>query len=235
MMDELNIPAERDLPRLEHKARLFAREVTARRRRRRVALVVAPALAILLLAATGFTTYVLTKTEPTHLDTIGCYDRAALDADVAVIGSGAGDPVSSCREAWQQGAFPGPVPGALAACVLQTGAIGVFPSARPGTCGQLGLAPLSAAGIRESRRFAALRDAIEARIGVPASGSSRRSSLCVGEDEARTIVRQELDSHGYRDWRVRIVGGGFTAARPCAELSFDSEGRAVLLVGAPRS
>jgi hypothetical protein len=93
---------------------------------------------------------------------------------------------------------------------------------------------LSATGIRETRRFAALRDAIEARIGVPASGSSSRSPVCVGEEDARAIVRQELDSHGYTGWSVQIAGGGFTDARPCAELSFDSEGHAVLLVGAPR-
>lgn len=231
MDDHTTIPEERDFPfaHLELRAQHLVSEVTARNRRRRRTLMLVPAVAVLLLAATGFTTYVLTKSEPTHLDTIGCYDRADLEANVAVVGSGTGDPVSRCRAVWD-GAFPTAVPDSLAACVLQSGAIGVFPSARAGMCARLGLAPLSSAGLAESRRFAALRDAIIARVGEPASGSTRGTGICVGEREARAIVREELVKHGYGSFRIQVGGGTFSDQRPCADVSLDSESQTVILI-----
>jgi len=95
----------------------------------------------LLLAATAFTSYSLTR-EPKHLASIGCYDAASLTANVAVVGPDGRDPVSICAQVWQQGALGANPPKRLEACVLETGAIGVFPSAGASTCGNLGLAPL---------------------------------------------------------------------------------------------
>jgi hypothetical protein len=191
-----------------------------------------PAVAVLLVAATGFTAYVLTRTEPSHLESIGCYESAALEANVAVIGSDSGDPVASCREAWRTGAFSGVVPDHLVACVLQTGAIGVFPGSA--ACGRLGLAPLSDTGLGASKRFATLRNAIVARVGVPASGSTRGSGLCVGEARARAIVREELDAHGYPGWRIEVGGGTFSDQEPCADVSFDTAERVVILIPSAR-
>jgi hypothetical protein len=126
-----------------------------------------------------------------------------------------------------------PVPAHLAACVLSTGPVGVFPSEGAETCEQMGLADLSAEGEAESRRFVRMRDAVYARLGSPASGSSRRSGPCVGEERARAIVLEELASHGYEGWSVETAGEGFTADRPCAEVSFDGGSRiAILLAGA---
>ena len=76
-------------------------------------------------------------------------------------------------------------------------------------------------GEAESRRFVRMRDAIYARLGSPASGSSRRSGPCVGEERARAIVLEELARHDYEGWSVTTAGEGFTADRPCAEVSFD--------------
>lgn len=233
MNEELNIP-ERDLPpgRLQLRKEQLVSELSTfdrktRRRRRRFALVVVPA-AIAILAATGFTTYALTR-EPTHLESVGCYDRASLEANVAVVNADGRDPTAICNEIWQRGDLPGvPVPTKLAACVLESGAIGVFPSSDASTCEKLGLADLPASYAQEGKRFAALRDAIVAKVGEPASGSTRGGPQCVGEDEARAVVRQELDSHGYQDWTVKVAGGEFSAATPCADVSFD--GGAVLLV-----
>jgi hypothetical protein len=241
MRDELSIPPERDFPpaRLQRRKEHLLNELTssdraATRRRRRLVLVVAP-LVLALLVATGFTTYALTR-EPTHLETVGCYDRASLEADVAVVNADGRDPTAICNEIWQAGHLAGaPVPTQLAACVLETGAIGVFPSSGPAACEELGLADLPPSYATEGRRFAALRDAIVARLGEPASGSSRGGPQCIGEADARTIVRRELDIQGYQDWDVKVVGGAFSAARPCADVSFDTAGKAVLLVpGGPR-
>jgi hypothetical protein len=157
--DKLDIP-NRDLPpgrlqlRKEHLvSELGIRDRAARKRRRRLVLVLVPA-AIVLLGVTGFTTYALTR-EPTHLESVGCYDRASLDANVAVVGADGRDPAEICGEIWAQGALAdAPVPDELASCVLDTGAIGVFPSSGAGTCEKLGLAdlPASNAGRRQALR-----------------------------------------------------------------------------------
>ena len=241
MTDELNIPY-RDLPpgrlqlRKEHLVTELSTQAPAtRRRRRRLSVILVPAV-IVLLAVTGFTTYALTR-EPTHLETIGCYDKASLEANVAVVSADGRDPAAICQEIWQAGDLPGaPVPSKLASCVLDTGAIGVFPSSGAQTCENLGLADLPASYAAEAKRFAALEDAIVSRIGEPASGSSRGGPQCLGEDEARAIVRRELDAHGYGDWDVKVAGAPFSAARPCADVSLDGAGKTVLLVAVgPRS
>jgi hypothetical protein len=233
---ERDLPAGRLQRRREHLvSELRTWDQTTRRRRRRLALVLVPAF-VAILVVTGFTTYALTR-EPTHLESVGCYDSASLDASVAVVSADGRDPTAICNEIWQRGVLPGvPVPTKLAACVLETGAIGVFPSSDAGTCEKLGLADLPTSYAAEGKRFAALRDAIVAQVGEPASGSSRGGPECVGVEQARAIVRSELDVHGYGDWTVEVAGGAFTPARPCADVSFDAAGKQVFLLPAgPRS
>jgi hypothetical protein len=236
MNDQLRIPAPRDLPAgwLQRYKEYLVREVTSepafgRRRRRRLALVLLPAI-VALLAATAFTTYALTR-EPTHLESIGCFDSANLGANTTVVNADGRDPVVICAELWQHGvAGDAPAPKQLAACVLESGAIGVFPSSSADTCAQLGLATLPASYAAEGKRFAELRDAIVSQLGEPASGSSRGSSKCVHEASARALIRRELDARGYGDWRIEVAGDGFTAERPCAEVGFDGKQKIVLLV-----
>jgi hypothetical protein len=236
MTDELFLPPERDLPpgRLQRRKEHLVSEVSvwdraARRRRRRVALILVPAV-IVLLGLTGFTTYALTR-EPTHLDSLGCYETAALDGNVAIVKSDGRDPTVICGELWHDGAMgPGPAPESLAACVLDTGAIGVFPSSGEDACEQLGLADLPPTYAAEQRRFAALRDAVVAVLGAP-YGSSEGDPKCLREEEARALVRRELDAHGYGDWGIDVIGGGFTAGS-CAEVGvgFDGGRKVVILV-----
>jgi hypothetical protein len=236
--DRLDIP-DRDLPpgrlqlRKEHLvSELSAHSPVARRRRRRLGLVLIPAV-VILLGVTGFTTYALTR-EPTHMETVGCFERASLSANVAVVSADGRDPAVICSEILQAGDLPGaPVPDELASCVLDSGAIGVFPSSGPGTCEQLGLADLPASYAVEGKRFAALLDAIVAQLGEPASGSTRGGPQCVGEEEARAIVRRELDAHGYADWDVKVVGETFSAERPCTDVSF-GENIVLLAPNGPR-
>lgn len=230
-MNEFQVPPERNLPRgqLQRRAAHLVREVARTRRRRRVVLSVVPAVAVLLTAATGFTAYVFQRSEPTHFESIGCYDRADLGANVSVISADGRGAVAQCRELWEQGSAGTPVPQNLAACVLRTGPIAVFPSVDDQTCERLGLSDLSVAGQTESRRFVRMRNAVYARIGTPGSGSSRGSAHCVGQARAKAIVRQVLDAHGYSAWKIATVGGGFTEERPCADASFDGGSKTVLL------
>lgn len=238
MSDKLRIPDRREVSAAwieRHRDYLLdelAGAPAAQRRRRRLVIAFVPAV-VILLAATAFTTYSLTR-EPKHLESIGCFDRASLSANTAIVSADGRDPVIVCLEVWQRGALGTHVPQRLVACVLQTGAIGVFPRTRPNTCGALGLAPLPASYAAEGKRFAALQSAIVARLGEPASGSSRRGPQCVGKADALAFVRRQLDARGYRDWEITIAGGTFTSQRPCAEPSFDKGAKAVYLIPASR-
>jgi hypothetical protein len=235
MTDELFVPAERDLPpgRLQRRKEHLVSELRAwdgavRHRRRRLLLVLVPAAAV-VLAVTGFTTYALTR-EPTHLESVGCFETAELDGNVAVVSADGRPPTAICAEVWQQGAMGGrAVPDNLAACVLDTGAIGVFPSSGASTCEQLGLADLPATYAAERKRFAELREAIVAQIGEPPTDTSPNTLKCVSEAEARALIRRELDAHGYGEWGIEVPGDG-TADGACLQVAFDGEHRVVLLV-----
>lgn len=231
-------PAERDLPagRLQRRREHLVSELrtwdqTTRRRRRRLALVVATGL-VAILAATGFTTYALVR-EPTHLESVGCYDKASLDANVTVVGVDERTPTELCGEVWRTGGFgeEGASP-ELTGCVLPTGAVGVFPGPTA-TCSDLGLAALPASYTEQMEGFAGLQAAIVAKLGEPPSGSSRGGPECVQEDRARLMVKRELDIRGYSDWKVETAGD-FTDARPCADVSFDTGGNTIILVPGSR-
>lgn len=237
-MDELRPPAPRALPperldaRRTHLVGELHLEIERGRRRRRRAMLIAVPAVLLALAATGFTTYALTR-EPAHLESIGCFDRAALEANTSVVSADGRHPVEICREVWASGGV-GPVepPATLAACVLESGAVGVFPGGSE-TCARLGLADLPASYARDAKRFAALRDALVAKIGQPGSGSSLPTGPCVGERAARAIVREELDERGFGDWSVEVTAP-FSDARPCASLGFDGAEKIVYVIPAER-
>ena len=239
MNDETPIPAQRDLPpgRLQLRKEHLVREVTmwdrvTQRRRRRLALVLVPAI-LAVLAVSGFTAYALTR-EPTHLESVGCFETAELDGNIAVVNADGRDPTAICAELWRQGDMgPGPAPNSLAACVLETGAVGVFPDSRKDTCEELGLADLPPTYAAEAKRFAALRDTIAAELGA-SYGSTVRDPKCLREEDARALVRHELTARGYEDWSIEVLGSGFTA-KPCVAvgLGFDGERKVVLLVPEP--
>jgi hypothetical protein len=171
------------------------------------------------------------RPRPTHLESIGCFETADLRANTAIVNADGRDPVAICTELWDRGAVGNvPPPARLTACVLETGAIGVFPGSSANTCEELGLAALRASYAAEAKRFAKLRDAIVAQLGEPASGSSLGTPKCVPKQAARTIVRRELDEHGYSDWQIEVAGEDFTAERPCAEVAFDGKRKAVTLI-----
>jgi hypothetical protein len=233
MSGDLHVPAPRDLPpgraqaRKEHLVAEVARSLGAaqRRQRRRVVVgVLVPAVA-LLLAGVGVSAYLLTR-PATQLDGIGCYRSASLEADTAVVSADGRNPVSACADVWRS-AFGTPPP-SLRACVLESGAVGVFPGANAETCRRLGLAELASGYEAEARRFAKLRDALVTRFGA----------ACVGEGEARRIVRDQLADRGFDDWKIEegagIAGEGFSADRPCAGLAFDGERQVIMLVPEPR-
>lgn len=203
------------------------REVTRSRSLMRRRLVLAFAALAVLLTATGFGAYALTRDEPTHVESIGCFDSARLRANVTVIANEAQDPVEACAERWRRGHVgPGTDVPPLEACVLETGAVAVFPAADPGVCNRLGIARLSDEGRRELRRLGALHSALVRRLG----------DRCVGVEDAQAIARRELDARGYGGWSVATGedGSAFTGERPCAAPVIDRPGQRVVLISTPK-
>jgi hypothetical protein len=225
-MSKLSIPPARDLPtgRLQRRKELLVSEVARLRiaprlGRSRVALAFATLAA--LAVGTAFGAYALTRGEPTHVDSIGCYGEASRSADLAVIGNTAGDPVEACAELWRRGDMaPGVTSApALEACVLATGAVAVVPGTGAEACYALGAAPLSAEGRRELRLLGAVQAALVERL----------DGRCVGEADARAIAMEELARRGLVGWNV-TVGGEFGGERACASPTIDREHRAVVLL-----
>jgi hypothetical protein len=229
MRFEREIPAERDLPaaRLQRRKEHLVREAAAsfgageRRRKRWLFGALVPAV-VLLLGATGIGTYLLTR-EATHLESVGCYATADLGADTTIVSADGRDPVAICAELWQEGVVgPGRAPAELAACVLESGAVGVFPAVGRQTCNSLGLAKLAEGFAVSAGRVADLNGAVTARLAID----------CVGEREARGLVQGELAARGFGAWRVEVTGDGYSAARPCTQFGTDASGRLALLIPA---
>ena len=195
--------------------------------RRRFAVVAAAAAAVLV--ATGFGTYALTRDEPEHVDSIGCYAEAAFDSDTTVIGNTAQDPVAACAELWRTGAMaPGNAVPPLQACVLATGAVAVVPASSPDVCNALGIARLSDAARAEFRRLGGLQAALLQRLGT-GSGTSPARTPCPDEGEARRIAREVLDERGFRSWGVET--SGVLDGRECPSPTIERTRRVVVLFG----
>lgn len=182
-----------------------------------------PVVAALMIGA-GAAAWALTRTGSNPL-TIGCYAAPSLTAHTAVIGASGRSPVEACRALWQQGAL-GPIPpGQLQACILPSGAIGVFPNRNGGdVCQHLALTPFPSTQPPSAAAVIELKDKLVDT--VLAAG-------CLNEHRAEAIVQKELDRLNLHGWTVRATGS-FTAARPCATLGFDPEQHAVLLIPAPQ-
>lgn len=191
------------------------------RRARRSRLLV-PIVAAAAVLSMGFTVYALTRdvTEPSG---IGCYAAADTGAKTVVVGADGRSPAAVCEAVWMGGAFgPGEMP-PLAACVLSTGAVGVFPGG-PETCAGLDLSPLDGASYPgEVGDFIAFRTALVDRF---------RAAGCLNEQAATGAVREEFTTRGLSDWTV-ATESRFSAARPCASLAFEPEAKRVSLVPIP--
>jgi hypothetical protein len=120
-----------------------ARGVRPARTTRRLALV----LAALLTAAGGATAAGLFSADDVKVEAgIGCYDRAELRTDTAIIGPVA-DPVAICAALWREGVVDGRPRAAappLVACTGKDQPVRVMPGDGPETCAALGLEPLPA-------------------------------------------------------------------------------------------
>ena len=218
----LNGPAERTSVRA---GRAFVRRARTGHRRRRWAL----GLVIPVAIVAGGATYALTRSSVDYAAGFGCYDRVSLNANVAVPGGDASNPVAACAAVWREGALGRPgshtVP-PQTACVLPSGAVGVFPSGEPGTCARLQLARLPADYAREAARFGELASTLR---GVLDAAGGR----CLTAAQAQAVASRELVALGFTGWRVRVPAP-FAAGDRCAGVDFGQWQRTVFVVSAPR-
>lgn len=195
----------------------------ARRRWWRRRRIVVPAIAIVALgsAAAG---YELTRPVTSPLS-VGCYAAPSRTALAVVVPSGT-SATATCRPLWSNGTLGGGggVP-PLYACVLPSGAVGVFPS-RDGTpCARLGLAqPAPATGA--TGRAIRLRETL-----VHDEATSRG---CLSAGEARRDAHDAFAMLGLSGWHT-VVQPGYSAAQHCSGYGIDVAGRTVYVVPQART
>lgn len=207
LREDVDSDAGRRLPRLQRLRRTTPR--------RRVYLI--PLVAVVVLGAATLA-WALTRGPTQHLS-VGCYASLDLEARTVVVPATEGSAVETCEKVWLDGTFGRPPP-PLEACVLPSGAVGVFPDPRGDGCARLNLVP-------------APGDEGSAVVELQKALVDTFLERCIAEPEARQIVQAELTRLRLEDWRV-ATSGRFESARPCASLAFDEEGREVLLVPIPR-
>ena len=195
-------------------------DVPPRRKPRRIVVIPVAVMAALGLAAFA---WILVPQSVTKYANVGCYAADSLNANTAIIGSG-NDPISACGVLWEQGQFGPPSHPGLAACVLPSGAVGIFPTTSgDSVCSQLNLAvPEQPYPNAVSKAFNSFKSAVVSELVA---------AKCMSPVNARSTVRQELDTHNLSSWTVS--SGTFTADRPCAGLAFNTDGHQILLVPQP--
>lgn len=188
----------------------------ARRRRARLL----PLLAVLLvgLLAAGYAA-IQAVTQPLE---IVCFSEPVLDAtEVIGVEADERDPEAICAAAWQPGGeFGEQQAPPLVACVLDSGAIGVFPETHDDLCQQLGLTRHEPGPDVTNEAAIDLRDALTEQF---------LDAGCLTEQQGRAIVLEEFRRRGLNDWTV-TTAPPFTASRPCATLAIDVPTRTVTLV-----
>jgi len=188
--------------------------------------------ALVALAAAIATAAAYVATRPvSEPSTVGCYLEAHLGSDVVVLAASIDTAAEElCRTVWEPGgefaaetglgvAQDGTAP-PLAACVLDSGAIGVFPMiVGADVCTELGLAEPDAGSVEDNRAIIEMENAVVDRF----------LDACLDLATAEAVVESELASRDLSDWRV-IESRPFGPERPCATLAIDASAKTVLLV-----
>lgn len=192
------------------------------RRRRRIYLAAAVAVA----AVAAGTAWALTTGVSQSL-TIGCYAAPTLTARTIVLPAGNASATQTCRTAWQQGEFGSVRTPQLQACVLPSGAVGVFPAAD--ACQRLKLAPLTTERHRGHRKQHEGGSAIALKNSLVHAYLGHR---CLSRSAGLRLAKDEIQTLRMAGWRVRIATP-FTHQRSCASYAFDEQQQLVLVIPMP--
>lgn len=182
-----------------------------------------PAVAILAFAA-GAVAWALTRGVSEPL-TIGCYAAPNLQAKTAVVPADERSPIAACRQLWHQGEFGDQPTPPLQACVLPSGAVGVFPKRGNDACNTLGLPPVPSTYEPATTPVVRLKERLVDQF---------LNEKCLTEQRARTIVQAEFRRLRLQGWHLETATP-FSATRPCATLAFDTARRVIVLVPSPPS
>jgi hypothetical protein len=215
------ILAERSAPASDGRVDVRFRGI--HRKRRYVAVLLA------LTVSAVATAWAITRA-PSERLTVGCYERPDVQAHTVVVAHGNVSPIETCRRVWLQGDFGTRVAPKLQACILTSGAIGVFPSPDDRVCRRLKLAPLvpvSPTSSGRPRRRASVTELKDALVHV------FLANRCLSAQHARTAVRGELRRLPLARWKVES-NAAFKSTRSCASFAFDEVRHLVLIVPIPK-
>jgi hypothetical protein len=162
------------------------------------------AFAAVLLAGGGLAlARLLDNPEKLAANSVACYDRASLGANVAVP-NGVSSPLEACAGVYRDAGRPVPP---LVACANKD-AVAVFPGSGADVCRRLGLDPLPAGYGAARARVGQLQSGIRALEGA---------ADCVAPSELASRVQALLDRSGWTGWRTQLrpdLGQG-----PCGSVS----------------
>lgn len=191
-------------------------------RRRRPSRLIAVAAAVLVLAGATAGAVVWFSDEPTD-PAIACFAAADLEADringVADVGTG----TVACEPLWTGGVLGDELP-ELIACVLDGGAIGVFPGNQE-TCATLGLPVAADAGRAVAPELELRQRLTDALVVDPCLPPA------AGVEVAETLLAElDLVDDG---WTVDEITPQIDEPLVCATGSVDTERRVVAITAAP--
>lgn len=188
----------------------------SKRRQRRLL----PFGAVTIVVSTAAFAWVLTRQAADPLQ-VACYAEADLGSDIYVVPNDERGFVEVCAETLatvvpgQGDSRPG-----LSACVLESGAVGVFPNDGGEPCGRLGLAPLAEGPAPGEQDLVRLAEEITRPF---------LEQDCVAPASARRVVVEELAERGLDDWQV-LDPGPYSEERPCASLAIEPAIKTITLV-----
>jgi hypothetical protein len=204
---------------------------------RRVAAVAVAVLVLLGLLAVG--AYARLRPGPvTQLGAgVGCFAKASLRSDVAVVELKGLDPIARCQEVWASGGMGKPRSAPqLVACVYPSGALAVLPGKDTAVCDRLGLREPAAGELDRLRRFDAMQQAVTQRLEL-------LHSPCVNPATAYRVITAALRAYGFTGWRVELYrmdasGSVFgplakVEQHGCAMIGFQGDRHTVQLVVEP--
>jgi hypothetical protein len=228
----LRLPPERPLPavRMSERKEHLVNEIMrmergerpggVARRRRWAGLVLVPAAVVALAAGA----YAIVMPDPMDVvDGIGCARTAERESDLTVVAADGRDPVEVCAELWEQGVVATGVhrePPLVACTSADSAGVWVFPGDE-GTCGELGMGPLPPDYERAASRYGPMREELYRRLYATLDDDD-----CFPPEQARALVREVLDEHGFTRWTIEDDG-----MEPCvATVALDPPRRTATLI-----
>jgi hypothetical protein len=204
-------------------ATLFAIRLSSalpRRRRNRSLWVMIAAV----VSAAAITAAAIAVTHKASVTTgVACFGQPSLGGHIVATGPTAPTAIETCAKAWAEGRFgTAQTPPPLIDCVLESGAVGVFPSTDPALCDRLGLARHDPAQRLDTDPAVILAERLSDRVAT---------GVCYDEATTERYIRDQLPGLGIAGWTV--VPPPDARNGPCYTGSVDSKNHAIHVAPQP--